>query len=208
MGGCPALLSSKTDDTATDKTKKVVIIGLENAGKTSILYYLKYQKSMPTVPTTSVNIENITLKSQEFFIFDIGGKVNSLWSHYYENVSAIIFVIDATDSSKFFSIREEFVKLNEYFKDLKTIFLIYLNKADSEKVIDENEIFEKTRLHEILNFDVIVQKCSAQSGYGILEGMHKLSMLLSKEPIPQKYKTKGNDSQNTPESFRLSALMK
>ena len=49
----------------------------------------------------------------QFLVFDVGGKVRQLWSHYYDNLDAIIFVIDSTDKERLWQIKDEFKKLNE-----------------------------------------------------------------------------------------------
>lgn len=55
---------------------------------------------MDTVPTIGLNIETIQYKNLEFLIYDIGGKARSLWVHYYDNLDAIIFVVDSTDKDR------------------------------------------------------------------------------------------------------------
>lgn len=62
--------------------------------------------------------------------FLIGGKARSLWSHYYENLNACIFVVDSTDKEKLYQVREEFVKLNEDLKFQNVTLLVFFNKLD------------------------------------------------------------------------------
>lgn len=92
--------------------RKIVMIGLDGAGKTSVLNQLKINRFMDTVPTIGLNIETISYKNLEFLVFDVGGKVRSLWSHYYDNLDAIIFVIDSTDKERLWQIKDEFRKLS------------------------------------------------------------------------------------------------
>lgn len=75
------------------------MVGLENSGKTSILYYLKNNKFDNVIPTAGLNIENLYYEKQNYIFFDVSGKVRSLWTHYYENLDALIFVIDTNDRS-------------------------------------------------------------------------------------------------------------
>lgn len=67
---------------------------------------------METVPTIGLNIETISYKNLEFLVFDVGGKVRSLWSHYYDNLDAVIFVVDSTDKERLWQIKDEFRKLS------------------------------------------------------------------------------------------------
>lgn len=59
--------------------RKIVMVGLDNAGKSTILNQMKIGQFMETVPTIGLNIETVQYKSLEFLVFDVGGKVRSLW---------------------------------------------------------------------------------------------------------------------------------
>ena len=136
--GCPILRSqSPEDDTSQAFTKKkVLLIGLDGAGKTTILNRLKLNKFIQTQPTVGLNIETALIKNIEFLIFDVGGKVRSLWTHYYENLNALIFVIDSTDKERLWQVREELVKLNEDLKFQNVSLLVFFNKQDSKDIIE------------------------------------------------------------------------
>ena len=80
------------------KEKRVLMVGLDNAGKTTILYNLKLGEIRKTVPTIGFNVEQITYKKLNLTVWDIGGqdKIRPLWKHYFNGVNAVIFVIDIT----------------------------------------------------------------------------------------------------------------
>jgi len=159
--------------------KKILLIGLDNSGKTTILNFIKSKTFVQTEPTVGLNIETIIIKNFEFLIFDVGGKVRTLWSHYYENLSAIIFAIDSTDRPRLWEIREELKKINQELKYQAIPALIFYNKQDlPEKVIEFSELIDSTGIKEILDMDVIVQKCSAKTGEGLYEGLDKLCSFL------------------------------
>lgn len=127
--GC---LASKNPDIDMSKIrKKIVIVGLESSGKTSILNRLKMQKFVECIPTIGLNIETVLFGNLELLIFDIGGRARSLWSHYYENLDALVFVIDSTNKKDLGTIREEFIKLNDQLRFSNAIVLILFNKQDS-----------------------------------------------------------------------------
>merc|ERR1719384_1257718 len=75
------------------------MIGLDAAGKTTILYKLKLGEIVSTIPTVGFNVETLEYKNLKFTVFDVGGqdKIRPLWKHYYENANAIIFVVDSAD---------------------------------------------------------------------------------------------------------------
>lgn len=171
--------SNDLDSTISILKKKILLLGLDGAGKTTILHFLKEKKFVNTTPTLGLNIETIHLKNLECLMFDISGHVRSLWTHYYENLNACIFVVDSTDKERLWQVREEFVKLNEDLKYQKVIFLIFFNKIDKkESPSDLSDLIESTGVKEILENDVIIQKCSALTGEGLYEGLEKLVNLI------------------------------
>ncbi|XP_017761637.1 PREDICTED: E3 ubiquitin-protein ligase TRIM23-like isoform X2 [Eufriesea mexicana] len=112
---------------------RVVILGLDGAGKTSILSAMRgITLSGPPIPTIGFNVESLEYKNLVFTLWDVGGqqKFRPLWKHYYHNTQAVIFVIDASDRSRFKEAQNELSKIvNE--RELKdALFLIYANKQD------------------------------------------------------------------------------
>ena len=72
------------------------MIGLDAAGKTTILYKLKLGEIVTTIPTIGFNVETLEYKNLKFTVFDVGGqdKIRPLWRHYYEvEFISIIFLI-------------------------------------------------------------------------------------------------------------------
>ena len=51
--------------------------------------------------------------SNQFLLFDVGGKVRSLWTHYYDSLDALIFVVDGTDKERLYIVKEELAKINK-----------------------------------------------------------------------------------------------
>lgn len=110
---------------------RVVILGLDGAGKTSILSAMRgITLSGPPIPTIGFNVESLEYKNLVFTLWDVGGqqKFRPLWKHYYHNTQAVIFVVDAGDRSRFEEAQNELSKIaNE--RELKDVlFLIYANK--------------------------------------------------------------------------------
>ncbi len=82
------------------KQCKVVMLGLDGAGKTTILYSLKLGDVLMTIPTIGFNVEELHYKTISFMVWDVGGqeKLRALWSHYFYLAKALIYVIDSSDS--------------------------------------------------------------------------------------------------------------
>jgi hypothetical protein len=109
MGGWISKLFGK-------KEMRILMVGLDAAGKTSILYKLKLGEIVTTIPTIGFNVETVEYKNISFTVWDVGGqdKIRPLWRHYYQNTQAIIFVVDSNDRDRITEAREELMKmLNE-----------------------------------------------------------------------------------------------
>lgn len=82
------LLMSRIFDSLSGKQfKRIVLLGLDAAGKTTVLYKLNLGEVVHTIPTVGFNVETITYKNIEMTCWDIGGqkKIRSLWYHYVSN---------------------------------------------------------------------------------------------------------------------------
>merc|ERR1719219_1986240 len=81
---------------------KMVMVGLDAAGKTTILYKLKLSEVVTTIPTIGFNVETVEYKNINFTVWDVGGqdKIRPLWKHYYHNTQGIIFVVDSNDKER------------------------------------------------------------------------------------------------------------
>nr|CAI44579.1 arl_A06 [Paramecium tetraurelia] len=169
--------SSKEEDISmalqSSKKLKIVIVGLEGSGKTSILQYLKNGKFIEAQPTIGLNVETIQFKARHYLVFDVGGKVRTLWSHYYENLDGLVFVIDTTDPERIEIVKNELKKLGSEIKQ-KIVLLIYLNKID----LPRSAPMELSKDIQQQESDVIMQRCSAKTGEGIWEGIDKMNKLL------------------------------
>ncbi len=71
------------------KEMRLLMLGLDAAGKTTILYKLKLGQDVTTIPTVGFNVETVTYKNVKFNVWDVGGqdKIRPLWRHYYSGSS-------------------------------------------------------------------------------------------------------------------------
>jgi len=96
---------SRHDTDFSTSEYSVLLLGLDNAGKTTLLEQIKAAHSphlhpnFKTVPTVGQNVSTITLPDLYLKIWDVGGQhsLRGLWQHYYASCHAIVFVIDSTD---------------------------------------------------------------------------------------------------------------
>ena len=109
---------------------RILMLGLDTAGKTTILYKLKLGENVSTVPTIGFNVETVEYKNINFTVWDVGGqdKIRPLWRHYYINAKALIFVVDSSDRDRINEAKEELHRLmhDEELKD--AILLVFANK--------------------------------------------------------------------------------
>jgi small GTP-binding protein len=159
---------------------KIVMVGLDAAGKTTVLYKLKLDQVVTTIPTIGFNVETIEFKNISFMVWDIGGqdKIRRLWYHYYQGAHAIIFVVDSNDRERIEDARNELVKLlgEEDLRD--ATLLVFANKQDLPNSMQSNEVADKLGLHDMRSRQWFVQSTSATSGQGIFEGLDWLARSL------------------------------
>ena len=135
------------------ETTKILMLGLDDAGKTAILYRLSRDEVVTCIPTTGFNVENIDHKTFQFTVWDIrgGGPTDRLlWKSYYTNKQALIFVIDASDKERLGTAKSELEKVlaDEELQDVP--LLVFANKMDL-KVMNVSEVEEGLDLKAIKN---------------------------------------------------------
>ena len=94
--------------------KRILMLGLDNAGKTSILLQLKENQFMPqSVPTIGLNIEQVEFRDYNLTFWDVGGQATKLWKHYFDSVDGLVFVIDSTDPERIVKAKQELVRVGK-----------------------------------------------------------------------------------------------
>lgn len=81
------------------KEMRLLMLGLDAAGKTTILYKLKLGQDVTTIPTVGFNVESVTYKNVKFNVWDVGGqdKIRPLWRHYYSGTFSFFPFLAALD---------------------------------------------------------------------------------------------------------------
>ncbi|XP_069795720.1 ADP-ribosylation factor 4-like [Narcine bancroftii] len=161
---------------------RILMVGLDAAGKTTILYNLKLGDVVTTIPTIGFNVETVEYCNTCFTVWDVGGqdKIRSLWKHYFQNTQGLIFVVDSNDRERIPEAAEELRKmfLEDELKD--TVLLVFANKQDLPNALSISEVTEKLGLRNLHNNPWYVQGTSATKGTGLYEGLNWLSTELSK----------------------------
>merc|ERR1712008_269960 len=92
---------------------RILMVGLDAAGKTTILYKLKLGEVVTMIPTIGFNVESVGYKDVSYTLWDVGGrdKIRPLWRHYYQGPQAVIFVVDCNDRDRIEDSREELTSM-------------------------------------------------------------------------------------------------
>jgi len=147
------------------------MIGLDNAGKTTLLYKLKLDNVVETIPTIGFNLESIQREGVKLLVWDIGGqeKIRALWKHYFINTELVIFLIDSTDVDRITEAGDEIHRVMKEDELRDALLLIFANKRDLPNALPVDQISERCHLNE-LKCKWHMQSCCAQSGEGVNEG--------------------------------------
>ncbi|KAF7225896.1 putative ADP-ribosylation factor-like protein 5C [Nothobranchius furzeri] len=163
------LLLAKMMAVFGDAEHKVVIVGLDNAGKTTILYQFLTKEAVHTSPTIGSNVEEITVRNTHFMVWDIGGQesLRASWYSYYCNTEIVILVVDSTDRERLTVTKEELHRMLAH-EDLKNAaVLILANKQDIKGSMTAAEISQCLTLDSLTTRSWHVQACCALTGEGL-----------------------------------------
>lgn len=162
----------------------VVMLGLDAAGKTTLLYKLRIGEVVTTIPTIGFNVETVTYKSLSLVVHDIGGqdRLRPLWRRFYDNANAVIFVVDSCDAARLPVARDELHRLmaEDSLRDAK--ILVYANKQDAPGALPASEVLDRLQLRQAARGtqEWFVQGCSATKGQGLYEGLDWLACSLKR----------------------------
>lgn len=178
---------------------RLLMVGLDAAGKTTILYKMKLNEVVTTIPTIGFNVETVTSGNVEITCWDVGGrdKIRPLWRHYYKASTAVVFVVDSNDRDRTGEACEQLHEManEELLKNLP--ILIFANKQDLPNALTTNELKEKLELSKLdeMKTPWYIQSSVATTGDGLYEGFQWLvEMLKPKQDLTKPLLETANDS--------------
>merc|ERR1739838_994480 len=140
------------------KQMRILMVGLDAAGKTTILYKLKLGEIVTTIPTIGFNVETVEYKNISFTVWDVGGqdKIRPLWRHYYQNTQGLIFVVDSSDRERIQESHDELARMLNEDELRDAIVLVFANTEESgmsrQPVPRRVRVFTKVLTGYRLNF--------------------------------------------------------
>ena len=177
----------------------IVMLGLDSAGKSTVLYRLKFDQYVSTVPTVGFNCEKVKgtsgrAKGVSFVIWDVGGqdKVRPLWRSYTRNTDGIVFVVDSCDRERMEEARVELLRTARAPETSMVPLMVLANKQDLPGALDASLVEKALGLHELSPGHFwTVQPACAITGEGLDEALeHLYQMILKKRKAHKQTKKK------------------
>jgi len=175
---------------------RIIMLGLDAAGKTSILYKLKRGQIETTIPTIGMHIETVEYRRKtslvSFTAWDVGGRcqMRALWRHYYKQGNALVFVVDSADRDRYEQASDEISKVLSEDDTEGWPLLVFANKQDLPSAMSIAEVTEKLKLHSLCNRRWYIQGSCATTGEGLYEGLDWLTQAIQPKGTGSSYDSK------------------
>uniref|UniRef100_A0AC35TRX1 ADP-ribosylation factor-like protein 5B n=1 Tax=Rhabditophanes sp. KR3021 TaxID=114890 RepID=A0AC35TRX1_9BILA len=165
----------------SNKERKILIIGLDNSGKTTTLYQISTGETVQTAPTIGSNVVEHSWKNINFIMWDVGGQesLRATWSTYYQDTEFLIVVIDSTDKVRLPIIKNQLYSMLTHEDLAHVAILVYANKQDIKGALTAAEISNELKLVDIKTHKWQIQASSALTGEGIVAGLEWIAGNLS-----------------------------
>eukprot|EP00439_Symbiodinium_sp_Y106_P075829 s1667_g15.t1 len=172
MGLLNILKKMKKDE----REARILMLGLDNAGKTTILKTLSQEDISHIMPTQGFNIKSLVQDGFKLNVWDIGGQktIRPYWSNYFESSDALVYVIDSSDRRRLEESGQELRELLAEDKLGGIPLLVFANKQDLLQATPADEIAAALDLASISDRTWTIQACSAKDGAGLEDGMQWL----------------------------------
>jgi len=156
-----------------EKEVRILILGLDGAGKTTILYRLQIGEVVTTIPTIGFNVETVSYRNIKFQVWDLGGQtsIRPYWRCYYANTDAVIYVVDSCDRERMSTSKEELHAMLEEEELKEAALLVFANKQDMEGAMNAPEVSDALGLSTLKMRQWSIYRTSALKGEGLTDGL-------------------------------------
>lgn len=174
----------------------VVVVGLDAAGKTSLLYRLKFREFVRSAPTKGFNAEKVRVplggsrgEGVAFQVWDVGGqeRLRPLWRSYTRRTDGLVFVVDAAETERLEEAKVELHRLSRAADNQGVPVLVLANKQDRPGALSAAEVGKRLAVRELPAATLThVQGCSAVDGLGLQPGLERLyELILRRRKAPR-----------------------
>jgi len=177
------LLSLLRNLKKTDAEHRILMLGLDNSGKTTALKQLAGEDHTQITPTQGFNIKSIATDGFKLNVWDIGGQkhIRPYWKNYYENTDGIIYMVDSADKRRVDEAAEELTDLIGEDKLAGVPVLVFANKQDLLNAMTAAEVMEALELQQVKDRWIHIEACSAKTGASLEDGLKKLIAQIDKK---------------------------
>jgi small GTP-binding protein len=167
---------------------RVLMIGLEGSGRTTILYrkLLGNGAKLSVIPTVGFNVETIKFNNVDLEVWDVRGGYHCRpqWRHYYPNTHGLVFVVDSSDrfnldcQNERESAQQMLHSVLSEEELIGVVVLIFFTKQDLSNICSSDELKEKLQLNMLQGHNIHCQTCCGLTGEGLKEGFDWLNSAL------------------------------
>ncbi|WKX94505.1 hypothetical protein Q1695_011634 [Nippostrongylus brasiliensis] len=167
------LLSILRKQREREREIRVLILGLDNAGKTTITKKFLGEDLSLVEPTLGFNIKTVDFHGFTINFWDVGGQksLRSYWRNYFEQTDALIWVVDSGDRERLIACQEELKSLLTEERLSGATLLVLANKQDLPSAAKVGDIAKLMELEEIKSHHWRIYSCSAMTGENLLEAV-------------------------------------
>eukprot|EP00992_Anisonema_acinus_P006741 TRINITY_DN2258_c0_g1_i1.p1 TRINITY_DN2258_c0_g1~~TRINITY_DN2258_c0_g1_i1.p1 ORF type:complete len:191 (+),score=33.27 TRINITY_DN2258_c0_g1_i1:38-610(+) len=179
---------SLTSSKSSHRDERVLCLGLDQAGKTQLLYFLKLGDMVTTIPTIGFNVETISFFDVEFTIWDVGGQdqIRPLWRHYIDQTASLVFCVDAAEPGRFEDARAELAKTLGYFTAKQRAGLrlvLAATKRELPGAVPLEDVVRAVAPRPLVDSDnFFPTSLSVAAGENVYEWMHWVATKITRRP--------------------------
>ncbi|KAJ1658537.1 ADP-ribosylation factor-like protein 2 [Dispira simplex] len=156
-----------------EKEMRLLMLGLDNAGKTTILKRINGEPIDTISPTLGFHIKTLFHHNYKLNIWDVGGQksLRSYWRNYFEQTEGVVWVVDSVDYQRLEDCRRELHALLKEERLVGASLLVFANKQDIQGALTNSELVNALKLDNIQTHSWLILPCSAVTGENLLKGL-------------------------------------